>query len=88
MSLHGIFIKERFALTTWEPEAAVFGYLCSYIGLKYLFLRIKDGKDDERVNTVMRKHRTTLISADIAKPSSLVGYHIWVSRLPLLSSSL
>ncbi|KAK0431037.1 hypothetical protein EV421DRAFT_1855617 [Armillaria borealis] len=25
MSLHGIFIKERFALTTWEPEAAYQG---------------------------------------------------------------
>ncbi|KAK0462237.1 uncharacterized protein EV420DRAFT_1523738 [Desarmillaria tabescens] len=84
----GVFIKDRFALTTWEADDSVFDYLCSYIGLQNLFLRIKDGEDDLRAKGVVRKHRTTLRSVDIAKPSSLVSFHIWVSEFACLSCIL
>ncbi|KAK0462262.1 uncharacterized protein EV420DRAFT_1523835, partial [Desarmillaria tabescens] len=73
----GVFIKDKFALTTWEADDAVFDYLCSYIGLQNLFLPINDGEDDLRAKGVVRKYRTTLRSVDIAKPNSLVSFHIW-----------
>ncbi|KAG7439220.1 uncharacterized protein BT62DRAFT_1014238 [Guyanagaster necrorhizus] len=41
---YGVFILERFSLTMWEIDAAMFDYLCSHIGLINLFLRIKEGK--------------------------------------------
>ncbi|KAK0454337.1 hypothetical protein EV421DRAFT_1729554 [Armillaria borealis] len=60
-----IYIKEKFALTTWDAEPAVFDYLCSYTGLRRLVLRIKEGNDDDGVKKVTRRHRRTLCDVDV-----------------------
>lgn len=60
-----IFIKEKFALTTWDAEPAVFDYLCSYTGLRRLVLHIKEGDGDDGVKKVTRRHRRTLCDVDV-----------------------
>ncbi|KAG7449921.1 uncharacterized protein BT62DRAFT_928689 [Guyanagaster necrorhizus] len=63
-----IFVKERFALTTWDAEPSVFDYLCSYTGLRHLFLHIKEGQDGHGVRKVVKRHRKSLCDVDI-KPN-------------------
>ncbi|KAK0212278.1 hypothetical protein DFS33DRAFT_14993 [Desarmillaria ectypa] len=58
-----IFVK-KFALTTWDAEHAVFDYLCSYTGLRHLFLHIKEGNSDYGMK-VVRRHRRTLCDVDV-----------------------